>query len=385
MIRTVIHYTDATAFGGAEQILLHLLSALDRRSWRPILMYHPEESLAELASRAAECGVEVRPVPRAESARPHVGLAALARVLQEERPAVFHAHLNWPRACRPGLVTAAALRTPAVVATFHLVPEERPDLPERIKLRLLVTCMDRCIAVSEWVAAKLRDGYGIAPEKVAVVRNGIPVAGYDRVSDPALRSWLAAGTNRAIVLTPARLDAQKGHRYLLEAAAQVPEATFVLAGDGPERPALEAIAARSGLSDRVRFLGHRDDVPALLAASDFCVLPSLFEGLPLAVLEAMAARKPVVATRAGGIVEAIEDGSSGLLVAPRDSAALASAIRRLITDPELASRLANAAQTRIRQSFSTERLAAEVEQVYEGLLRGRLPLPVQPVAGLGTR
>jgi glycosyltransferase involved in cell wall biosynthesis len=381
MIRPVIHYTDAATFGGAEQILLHLLSALDRRSWRPILVHHPAESLAGFATRAAECGVEVHPVPRAESARAHLGLAALARILQKARPAVFHAHLNWPRACRPGLLTAAAFRTPAVVGTFHLVPEEPPDLPERVKLRLLATCMDGCIAVSEWVAAKLREGYGLPAEKITVVRNGIPVTAYDGAPDPALRSWLASGTNRPIVLTLARLDAQKGHRYLLEAAVQVPEAIFVVAGDGPERNALEALAARYGLSDRVRFLGHREDVPALLAASDLCVLPSLFEGLPLTVLEAMAAGKPLVATRAGGVPEAIQDGSSGLLVAPRDPKGLAAAIRRLIDDPGLATRLANTAQARVRQAFSAQRLATEVEQVYEGLLSNRRPLPLQPVAG----
>ena len=111
--------------------------------------------------------------------------------------------------------------------------------------------------------------------------------------------------DRPIVLTVARLDPQKGHRYLLAAATEVPEAVFALVGEGGERAALENQARTLGVAERVRFLGHRDDVPELLAACDLFVLPSLYEGLPLSVLEAMAAAKPVVATAIDGTTEAV--------------------------------------------------------------------------------
>src|SRR5262249_44896941 len=151
----------------------------------------------------------------------------------------------------------------------------------------------------------------------------------------ALRAALMGSTDRPIVLTAARLAEQKGLCYLLKAAALLPQAMFVLAGEGPERAVLEAQAAELGLNKRVLFLGHRHDVPDLLACCDLFVLPSLFEGLPLSILEAMAAKKPVIASAVGGNNEVIVHGETGLLVRPADPAALASAIQAILSDPDL--------------------------------------------------
>ena len=148
----------------------------------------------------------------------------------------------------------------------------------------------------------------------------------------------------------------------------MPDATFVFAGDGPLRIALEAEARRLGVAVRCVFLGQRSDVPALLAAADLFVLPSLYEGLPVSVLEAMAAGRPVVATAIGGTDEAVTSEETGLLVAPRDPAALASAIRRLQADPALARRLAAAARGRVERDFSSEATARQVMAIYDQVL-----------------
>jgi glycosyltransferase involved in cell wall biosynthesis len=171
-----------------------------------------------------------------------------------------------------------------------------------------------------------------------------------------------------VVLTVARLDEQKGHCYLLEAAAQVPEAQFVLAGDGPLRASLEAQARSLGVEDRVKFLGYRSDIADLLADCDVFVLPSLYEGLPLSILEAMSAGKPVIATHIGGTDEAVIAGETGLLVPPADSAALAAAIRSLLTDRPLAQRLATAGRARVAQEFSAAKMVQQVIAVYDELL-----------------
>jgi glycosyltransferase involved in cell wall biosynthesis len=171
-----------------------------------------------------------------------------------------------------------------------------------------------------------------------------------------------------VVLTPARLHPQKGHTYLVSAAAATPGATFVFAGDGPLRGSLEAQAAELGVADRCLFLGERTDMPDLLAASDLVVLPSLYEGLPVSVLEAMAAERPVVATAIGGTDEAIVSEESGLLVPPRDPAALAVAIGRLQGDPALARRLASAGRARVEREFSADRTAREVMRIYDEVL-----------------
>jgi glycosyltransferase involved in cell wall biosynthesis len=181
---------------------------------------------------------------------------------------------------------------------------------------------------------------------------------------------LGGSETRPLVLTPARLNAQKGHDALLEAIVAVPDALFLLAGDGPDRERLEARAAELGVAERVRFLGRREDVPQLLAACDVFALPSLYDGSSLAVLEAMAAGRAVVSSAIGGTAELIEDGETGLLVPPGDPAALATALRRLIGDEELRSRIADRGRQRVETDFSRQAMAAKVERVYRGVLDG---------------
>jgi glycosyltransferase involved in cell wall biosynthesis len=182
---------------------------------------------------------------------------------------------------------------------------------------------------------------------------------------------LNRGTDRPIVLCVARLDAQKGHTYLLAAIRNVPNAIFVLVGDGSERASLEAQAAHLCVRDRVIFLGHRDDVAELLATCDLLVLPSLYEGLPLSVLEAMAAGKPVVATSVGGTPEAVLDGETGFLVPSRDPTALVRAIQRLLTDACLRRKMGMAGRRRVQRNFSPTQMVAGVTQIYEKLLDGQ--------------
>jgi len=208
----------------------------------------------------------------------------------------------------------------------------------------------------------------LAP-KVRVVNNSVLLASFNGLPINAdLQARLRGKTDWPIVLTVARLDKQKGHSYLLEAAALVPEAMFVLVGEGPERSALEAQASILGLSNRVVFLGYRDDVSDLLASCDVFVLPSLFEGLPLSVLEAMAAGKPVVATDIGGTNEAVKHGETGLLVPSADPESLARAIRTVLFDPVLSQRLGSAGRARVHQEFSAETMVQRIAEIYDELL-----------------
>ncbi len=215
--------------------------------------------------------------------------------------------------------------------------------------------IDRYIAVSNEVKERLRKDMAVPESKIKVVHNGIRLARFSRQTDPELRRELTQGSGRPIVLTPARLHSQKGHIYLLQAAALVPDALFVLAGEGPERRSLEDVAKGLGLETRVRFLGQREDIPDLLACCDVFVLPSLYEGLPLSVLEAMAAGKPVVATRIGGTAEAVVHGVTGMLVPPENPRELAAAIRTLLADSSLLPVLPKRAEPALRNGFLPKR------------------------------
>ncbi|RIK39976.1 MAG: glycosyltransferase family 1 protein, partial [Chloroflexi bacterium] len=165
----------------------------------------------------------------------------------------------------------------------------------------------RYLAVSQAVAQRLQESFWIPERRIQVIPNAIPVETFGCSVDSAPPAVRPGAKPQPVILTVARLDQQKGHPYLLEAATQVPEASFVLAGDGPARAQLEEQSRALGLEHRVRFLGYRQDIPALLAGCDLFVLPSLYEGLPLAVLEAMAAGKPVIASAIPGTCEAVVD------------------------------------------------------------------------------
>jgi len=199
-----------------------------------------------------------------------------------------------------------------------------------------------------------------------------------------VRAALGIAPNALLILTVGRLTEQKGHRYLVDAIpaliAEFPEARFVWAGDGPLYTELCERLQQLKLADQVLMLGKRNDIPELLAAADLFVLPSLFEGLPLVVLEALAAGVPVIATRAGGTSEIFTDESQGMLVAPGDAKALATAIGLALRQPELRSNWAQAGRARFKAAFSATRMAAETTALYRQLLMNAQS-PVENPAG----
>jgi glycosyltransferase involved in cell wall biosynthesis len=269
-----------------------------------------------------------------------------------------------PLACKYGLAAAALARVPAVVATEHLFVDV--TLRSSVMVEWLVSLgVDRYLAVSREVANRLLAQLNLPKRKMRVVHNGIPL---ERFEHPAGQR---APQDRTVVLTIARLTPQKGIAYLIEAASRLPGVLFLVAGEGPERKTLEAQARSKGVSDRVLFLGQREDIPDLLGSCDLFVLPSLFEGLPISVMEAMAAGRAVIATNAGGTGELISNCETGLLIPPADVDALTRAVATLIADRALRERLAGEGRARIRSDFSAAAMVTQVTNVYQEILRAR--------------
>ena len=364
--RRVIHYTDARAYGGAEHALAILVEHLPADLWTSTLVHHEPDPIAPLLRRMAELGVETIEVPRITRRNPW-RTAALARRLREARPAVFHAHLPWELSAEYATV-AGRLAGARVVATHQLfvgTPGRRARYVPRLLARTGV--VSRYISVSNDVAENVVGRLGVPRRLVTVVHNAVPIP--ETIARNAdLRDELLAGESGPLVVTTAQLRDYKGHRHLLTAARSVPNAVFAFLGEGPERQPLEEQAARDGVSGRIRFLGHRSDVPAILQAADVFVLPSLNEGLPLAAIEAMAAQLPVVATDVGGTREIVHDGVTGLLVPPADPDALAGALRRLVREPDLARVLAAAGRELAVREFSPRHMADAVSAVYRDVL-----------------
>jgi glycosyltransferase involved in cell wall biosynthesis len=362
----IVYYVDSSAYGGTEQILLSLLSGLDRRTWEPVLFHHADPGIRALVSGARDLGVETRTVPRMQGAAAVPAFPAFLGSVRKERPEIFHAHLNWLLSCRFGLAAARAARVPVVLATlqqFLLPPWKRTVYWQQ---RVAARSVHRYVAVARAVADQLIGSFHVPSDRVEVIHNGIPVERFAGTTDRPRDD----GDRRPTVLTVARLDAQKGLGFLLEAIASIPDARLLLAGDGEERAALHERAVRLGVSERIAFLGHRTDVPELLARCDLLVLPSLYEGFPLVVLEAMAAGRPVVATAVGGTPEAVVDGVTGHLVPPGDVTALANAIRSVLSDPVRREAMGSAGRERVTRLFSVETMVEGYRRAYERALGG---------------
>lgn len=349
--------------------MLMLAANLDPARWAVTLLLDDDDGADPVAALAAESGLPVeRLAPTPQGLSGAWQARRLLGMLRRRRPALFHAHLSWPVAAKWPLATAVAARVPSV-ATVQLIPHFSLDRSTFWQLRLLARGVGGYVAVSRAVASELAERFRWPAGKISVVYNAVEPKRFDLPPSPALRAELGAGDG-PLMLTLARLEPQKGLDVLLRAAAETPGARFAIAGEGPLRAELEALARELGVADRVRLLGRRGDVPALLAACDAFVLPSLYEGSSLAVLEAMAARRPVITSAIPGTDELIEDGSDGLLVPPGDAAALAGALRRLLGDGALREQLAGRARDKVEERFSPAALASGVEAVYEELLSG---------------
>jgi glycosyltransferase involved in cell wall biosynthesis len=227
---------------------------------------------------------------------------------------------------------------------------------------------DRVISVSERDRSSGVAGGLFPPDRTVSIPNGIDATAFpDSIPEPFSRP------GRAKIVTIARLVRQKGIRFLVEAARHVVEqhraARFTVFGEGPERQALEAQAARLGLGERFRFAGLAKDVVSDLGGCDLFVLPSLWEGMPISLLEAMAAGRPVIATAVSGSSELVIDGETGRLVPPGDARALALAIDAVLRDHAGASTMAVAGRARVRRHFSVERMVSSTAAVYRELLR----------------
>ncbi len=365
-----MYFTDSDEFGGAERVLLTLLSTLDTTLWDPVLAHTGASGLQPLIDGAGALDIPHWPIaPLPEGLTGAGRVPDLARALRGRGVDVFHAHLTWPLACKYPLAAAVLGRVPAVLATVHAFPTFTMTRPTELQQRVLGTLVGRYIAVSDDLRRELIGRMPWPPERIDVVHNGIdlPVT----AADPAgLRASLAVDPQRPVVLAAARLDPGKGLDVLIEAASRVEGASFVIAGDGPERRALRIRITELGLGGRVRLLGWRDDLRELLAAVDLFVQPSRHEALSIAVLEAMAAGCPVVATDAGGTRESVDDGVSGVLVPPGDAPALAAAIAALLDDPARRAGFAEAGRGRVRSSFSAQAMTAATTAIYDELLGG---------------
>lgn len=386
---------DHLVGGGAERFAVDLACSLPGdsfqrticvsrmpRDWRD----RPADSpLGLTVAQLDDAGVSILPLHR-ESRLAVWQWAPLVRRLGDVD--VVHAH-QFGSNCW-GSVLGRLRRVPVIVAHEQTWSFRGGSVRKALDRHVIGRLADRIVTVSELDRQRMAEVEKVPAHKLLLIRNAIvprPVSGHD------IRRELEIPSQAPVLVALARLHPQKALHVLLQALAQVREgvadAVLLLAGGplhgNPEADRLRRLIDELGLQTAVRMLGHRDDVPDVLAAADIGVLSSSYEGTPLAVLEYMEAGLPVVSTSVGGVAEFVTDGVHGLLVPPGDPRALADALTQLLANPEERTRIGGAARERRRTEFDYDTTLRRFRDLYAGLLReragGRRPLFAGPARG----
>ncbi len=380
----ILYIIGTLDVGGTEGQLVQLVTHLDPGRFKPVVfsLSSGGPHLSALAAAAIPAKVMgFRGFYRGFRIFLHfpkvmVQLSRLVHFMRQEQPTIVHGYLFWAYVI--GTFAAKAAGVPIVIASRRGLGHFKANKPHYLFLERLANRMtDLIVANSEAVKQDVVRQEKVDPSKVRVIYNGVDLSLYrGQEVDHHLKDALALSKEAKTVGVVANFIYYKGHRFLLQACADVkrkiPEVKFLLIGDGPLREELEDLAGELDLEKDVLFLGSRRDIPQLLAMVDLAVLPSLEEGFPNVVLEAMAAGKPVVATRVGGIPEAVVHGETGFLIPPGDSRALVDAIVELLSDPDRAVKMGAAGRKRVVREFPLDRMVHQMEQIYQELVQARL-------------
>jgi glycosyltransferase involved in cell wall biosynthesis len=357
--------------GGAEKLAYEFAIRLDparfksylcttREAWPPEASIH-ERDRAELAT----AGVGLLELNRRSTAQltPWLKLYSL---LRRESIDIVHAHM--PRASVPGSILARLARVPVVISHEHGSLLENKRVRVLLDRNVVARLSDLILAVSEYDRRNLIETERIPPDRISVLPNGIaPLvrAGHD------FRAELGVPRDVSLIGAVGRLYPQKAYGTLIRAAAILKNRgrafTCVIVGRGPEEDMLRELIRSFELEQTVLMIGRREDVPEVVAAFDVAVLPSDWEGMPLALIEYMAAGAPIVATAVGGVPELIHDGEQGLLVQPGDPEALADALERMLADPAFARRLGDAARARQQAEYDLDIVVKRLERIFVDL------------------
>lgn len=362
---TILFVFAALPVGGAEQVLVTEVAGLDKTRYTPLVCVLSEKG--PIGEMIEKMGIPVIPLFRMKKNHFDYGIIRdLKRIMVREKVSIVHTHLY--DGGKYGRLAARLAKVPVVIHTIHNVYVKRRSKHHLINWSLSFFT-DRIIAVSGAVKENVVRYDHIRPEKIQVLYNGIDLSQCDLALDrDGARSSLGIKPPEVVIGVIARLEEQKGHQVLLEALSLMPDLPanlkVLIVGDGKLRLSLEEETKKRGLSSRVVFLGTRKPIFPILKALDLFLLPSLWEGFSVALLEAMAMGVPVIATKVGGAEEVITSGQQGLLIPPGEAHSLAEAIGEAWLHRDRFLRMAGMGKEKVRQNFSKERHLTLLQDLY---------------------
>ncbi len=362
----LMFFMNTIVRGGAEEHVLTLLRGLSRKYFQLSFVCPP--ILADEMSADLPSDVKLFPL-RLRGLRDVAAAARFAAILRRERVDIVHSHLFYSSLFASPVAWACG--TPLILETGHGREHWRNGIvtSKFFVDRIAGRFVDGYIAVSEATGRYLQADKGLPGHKISVIQNGCDLNRFAVTADSSrLRTSLEITDDEVVLVVPGRLEPQKGHRFLLQAMPLIqqrfPKTRLVCVGDGSLRTALEQMATGLRLTKPVLFVGYQSKIQDWYALADVIVMPSLYEGLPLVAIEALAASRPVVATAVDGTSEVIIDGRTGLSVPSQDPEALAHAICTLLSDSALRERVAKTGHDWVWEKFTQERQIAQTQDYY---------------------
>jgi glycosyltransferase involved in cell wall biosynthesis len=368
-------------FGGGKQAFYNLISRLDSRLYSPVVATAPTGRYAEML-RAK--GVRLIPLPMSNRFDMRIPYR-LARAVREHTVTILHSH-GGGRADFFVYLASKLVNIPVKITTVANLVEGWFDVnPLQLYLykkihRKAEKVFNHFICVSEYLADNLIHQHELKKNKISTIYNGIDLDYFNAALEfPRKRNEFLQEGEGILIGAIGRLVAEKGLDYLLECMPEVlkrfTQVKLLLVGDGPSRIRLERRVLSLGLKDNIIFTGFRNDIREILSCIDILILPSLLEGFPMIILEAMAMAKPIVASDIPGIREQIINGKNGILVPIKDSNALAAGIISILSNKKVAENIGLAARKTVDEKFSIERMVAETESLYSSLLKANQTPP----------
>lgn len=365
----VLHIISRLPIGGVENQLLTILKKYDEGKLHPLVCSLSDKG--EIGKEIEDLGIEVIPLNKLKHRFDWTIVKEIYQLIKKRdikivRTHQYHANLY-------GRIAAWLARVPCIVASVHNIYTRDRKLHRRTINKFLSRFTDKVVAVSEIVKKDILKYDGLAEDKITVIYNGIDIGKFTNINASGIRSEYGISADIPVVGTVGRLTPQKGQRCLIEAIWKIknkfPQIMLFIVGDGPIREELRVYAKTLGIDNNIIFTGLRRDIPALLASMDIFIFPSLWEGLPNALIEAMAAGKPIIATDIPPVREVLSSGEIGILVPPNNSDAIADSIEFLLHDETLAENLRTAARDRAFSSFNIDTTVNQYTDLFTNILR----------------